>query len=137
MLLLRLGRCPTTVTPPPDINDFHIAHAHAHEGALRKTAKQMGITLVGEMHECKGCSLAKVIRMFIPSKTSNRAVKRLFRVSVDLGGKKHMKSIGGKKYLMIMRDDYFISHRSDAADTFAKFLSVLRFPFWRSCDKIR
>ena len=74
--------------------------------------------------------------MSIPSKTSNRAVQRFFRVSVDLGGEKHMKLIGGKKYLTIMRDDcsrytwmYFISHKSDAADTFAKFLSVLRFPF--------
>ena len=44
-----------------------------------------------------------------------------------------MKSIRGKKYPMIIRDDYsryiwmyFISHTSDAADTFGKFLSDLR-----------
>ena len=29
-----------------DINDFHVAHAHAHEGALKKTAKQMGVCLL-------------------------------------------------------------------------------------------
>ena len=100
---------------------------------MRKTAKQMGITPVGKMHEGKGCSLAKGIRMPIPSKTSNRVVKRLFRVFADLGGKKHVKSIAGKKYPMVIRDDYsrytwmyFVSHKSDKEDTFAKFLSDLK-----------
>ena len=124
---------PNKPDTPTDINDFHVDHVHAHEGALRKTAKQMGITLVGKMHKCKGWFLAKEIRVSIPSKTSNQAVKRLFRVSVDLGGKKQAKSIEGKKYPMIIRDDYsrytwmyFISHKCDAADTFATFLSDLR-----------
>ena len=40
---------------PVDINDFHVAHADAHEGALHKTAKQMGVTLKEKLHECKGC----------------------------------------------------------------------------------
>ena len=128
------GPMPQNADTPTNINDFLVAHAHAHDGALRKTAKQMDITLVGIMHECKGCSLAKGIRMLIPSKTSNRAVERLFRVSVDFGGKKHVKSIGGNTYPMIIKDDYsrytwmyFISHKCDAADTlFAKFLSDLR-----------
>ena len=127
------GPIPQNHDTPTDINGFHVAHAHTHEGALRRTAKQMGITLVGKMHECKGCSLAKGIRMTIPSKTSNRAVERLSRVFVDLGGKKYVKSIGGKKYPMIIRDDYsrytwmyFISYKSDAADTFAKFLTDVR-----------
>ena len=44
---------------PTGINDFHVAHAHAHEGALHKTAKKMGVNVVGKMQECKGCSLTK------------------------------------------------------------------------------
>ena len=127
------GPMPNNRDTPTDINDFHIVHAHAHKGALRKTARQMSITLVGKMNECKGCSLAKGIRMSIPSKTSDRAVKRLFRVFMDLGGKMHVKSIGGKKYPMTIINDYspytwmfFISHKSDAADTYIKFLSDLR-----------
>ena len=105
----------------------------AHEGALRKTAKQMGVTLKGELHECKGCSMAKGIRMQFPSKTHERAAKRLFRVFVDLGGKKHVASMGGNVYPMIVRDDfschawmYFVSHRYDAASAFEKFLADLR-----------
>ena len=92
------------------------------EGALRKTAKQIGVTIKEELHECKGCSIAKGIRMPTPSKTHGRAAKRLFRVFVDLGGKKHVASTGGDKYPMIVRDDfshhawmYFGSHKYDAA----------------------
>ena len=118
---------------PVDINDFHVAHAHAHEKALRKTAKQMGVTLEEKLHEYKGCSLANGIRMSIPSKTHCREDKRHSRVFVNLGGKKHVTSMGGNKYPMIIRDDfsryawlYFISHKSDAAETFKQFLADLR-----------
>ena len=80
------GPEPSNRGTPVDINAFHAAHAHAHEGALRKAAKQMGVPLKGEQHECKGCSMAKGIKMPIPSKTHGREVKRLFRVFVDLEG---------------------------------------------------
>ena len=68
--------------------------------------------------------------MSIPSKTSNREVEMHFCVFVDLGVKKHVRAIGGMKCPMVIRDDYsrytqmyFISHKYDAADTFAKFLT--------------
>ena len=60
------GLSPSNRDTPVDINAFHVAHVHAHEGVLRKTAKQMGVTREGKLHECKGCSLAKGIRMSIP-----------------------------------------------------------------------
>ena len=127
------GPEPSNLGTPVDINAFHAAHAHADEGALRKTAKKMGVTLKEELHECKGCSMAKGIKMPIPSKTHGRAVKRLLRVFVDPGGKKHVTSMGGNKYPMIVRDDfsrhawmYFVSHKHDAASAFEKFLADLR-----------
>ena len=70
--------------------------------------------------------------MPIPSKTQGRAAKRLFRVFVDLGGKKHVASMGGNKYPVIVRDDfsrhawmYFVTHKYDAASAFEKFLADL------------
>ena len=127
------GPEPSNRGTPVDINAFYAAHAHAHEGALRKTAKQMGVTLKEELHERKGCSLAKGIRMPIPSKRHERAVKRPFGVFVDLGGKKHVTSIGDNKYPMIVREEfsrhawmYFGSHKYDAAIAFQKFLADLR-----------
>ena len=93
----------------------------------------MGVNLEGEMHECKGCSMPKGLRMSIPKETDIRAVKRLSRVFVDLGGKRRVAYVGRNKYPMIVRDDfsryawvYFISHKSDAAEAFEKFLADLR-----------
>ena len=127
------GLGPSNRDTPVDINTFHAAHAHAHEGVLRKTTKQMGVALKGELRECKSCSMAKSTRMPILSKTHGRAPNRLFRVFVDLGGKKHVASMGGNKYPMIVRDDlsrhawiYFVSHKYDAASAFDKFLADLR-----------
>ena len=49
------GPMPSNRDIPTATNDFHVAHAYAQEGALRKTAKQIGVTLVEKTHECKGC----------------------------------------------------------------------------------
>ena len=57
------GPEPSNRDTPVDINAFHATHAHAHEGALRKTAKQMDVTLKGELYESKGCSMAKGISL--------------------------------------------------------------------------
>ena len=93
---------------------------------LHKTANEMGVTLEGKLHdECRGCSMAKGIRMSIPSKTNSREDKRLSRVFVDFGGKKHVTSVGGNTCSMIVRNDfspyawpYFVSSTSDATEAF-------------------
>ena len=89
-----------------DINDFHCAHAHVHEDLLRKTAKQLGVQLTGELQPCRGCSEAKGLRRPIPRSTHTRAAKSASRVFVDLSGPKPVKSQGGKWYTMIVEDDY-------------------------------
>lgn len=42
-----------------NINHFHDAHAHGHEGALGKMAYLMSTTLERELNECKGYPTAK------------------------------------------------------------------------------
>ena len=117
------GPTPGNRDTPVDINDFHVAHAHAYEGALRKTAKQMDVTLEGKPHECKG--LPKGMCMSIPTKANSREDKGLSRVFADLGGKTHVTSVVGNSYPMILRVYfscyawlYFISHKSDATEAF-------------------
>ena len=49
------GPMPNNRDTPTDINDFTSPMPiHAHKIAMSKTAKQMGVTLVGKMQECKG-----------------------------------------------------------------------------------
>ena len=122
-----------TPNPPPDINILHCTFGHAHEGLLKKTATQQGIAYSGELHECRGCSMAKGLRKPIARSTHTRADKRLQRVFVDLSGPMAVKSIGGKRYTLIVRDDctrfnrvYFLRHKSDAASAFESFLAEVR-----------
>ncbi|CAB1110128.1 unnamed protein product [Ectocarpus sp. CCAP 1310/34] len=69
----------------------------------------------------------------VQKSTSTRAVKKLFRVYLDLGGKMKTRSIGGNWYTLIIRDDFsrwtrvfFLKHKSDAAVGFEKFLADYR-----------
>ena len=119
--------------PTTDINILHCTFGHAHEGLLKKTATQQGIAYSGELHECRGCSMAKGLRKPIARSTQTRADKRLQRVFVDLSGPTAVKSIGGKRYTLIVRDDctrfnrvYFLRHKSDAASAFESFLAEVR-----------
>ena len=104
------GPMPNNRDTPPEINNVRVAYAHVHEGALHKTAKQISVSLVKKMHEFKDCPLAKRVEMSHPSKTSNRALKRRFRIFVDFEDKKHVKSLGGKEYPMIIRDATRVTH---------------------------
>ena len=51
-------RARSTPSTAADINEFHCSHGHMHEGLLRKTAKQVGVKLQGQLVPCQGCSEA-------------------------------------------------------------------------------
>ena len=45
---------PPNIDTKVDINEFHCSFGHAHKELLLETAKQRGVALTGELHECKG-----------------------------------------------------------------------------------
>ena len=49
-------------TSPSDINTFHCTYGHTDEVLPRKTAEQQEVNLNRELHECRGCSMAKGLR---------------------------------------------------------------------------
>ena len=120
-------------TIPTGINILHRTFGHTHEVLLKKTATQQGIAYSGELHECRGCSMAKGLRKPIARSTHTRAAKKPQRVFVDLGGPMTVKSIGGNRYTLIVRSDYtrftrvyFLRHKSDVASAFESFLAEVR-----------
>ena len=124
------AKAPTT---PIDINILHCTFGDIHEALLKKTAAQQGIAYSGELHECRGCSMAKGLRKPIARSTHTRPAKKLQRVFVDLSGPMAVQSIGRKRYTLIVRDDctrftrvYFLRHKSDAASAFESFLAEVR-----------
>ena len=74
--------------------------------------------------------MAKGLHRGSKQSTHTRAGKKLGRVLVDLSGSRVVRSHGGKRYTLIVRDDfsrytwvYFMRHKSDAPETFKQFLS--------------
>lgn len=98
------------------------------------TAKQQGVQLTeGPLLPCLGCSMSKGQVKPIMKSTSARAVKKLFRIFLDLGGRMKFRSIGGNYYTLVIVDDCsrwlsvsFLKHKSDAAEKFEKLLADRR-----------
>ena len=67
------GPVPNNRGTPIDINVFNAAHGHDHDGAQRKTATEMGITLKGRLHKCKYDSMVKDITITFLSKVHDQA----------------------------------------------------------------
>ena len=61
-------KAPTT---PTDINIPHCTFGHTHEVLLKK--EQQGVNPSGELHECRGCSMAKGLRKPIARSTHTGA----------------------------------------------------------------
>ena len=124
------AKAPTT---PTDINILHCMFGHTHEVLLKKTVSQKGIAYSGDLHECRGYSMAKGLRKPIARSTHTRAAKKLQRIFADLSGPMTVQSIGGKRFTLIVRNDYtrstrvyFLRHESDAASAFELFLAEVR-----------
>ena len=60
-----------TPTTPTDINILHCTFGHTHEVLLKK--EQQGVNPSGELHECRGCSMAKGLRKPIARSTHTGA----------------------------------------------------------------
>ena len=87
------AKAPTT---PTDINTFHCTYGHTHEVLLKKTTKQHGVNLSGELHECRRCSMAKGLWKPNARSTHTIADKKLQGVFVDLSGEDDRTKFRGK-----------------------------------------
>ncbi|CAB1103275.1 unnamed protein product [Ectocarpus sp. CCAP 1310/34] len=69
--------CAVAVPPanPTDLNEYHLAHGHAHETMLGITAEQQGVQLAdGPLLPCRGCSMSKGQVKPVQKSTSTRAL---------------------------------------------------------------
>ena len=71
-----------------------------------ETAKQRGVTLTGELQECDGCSMTKGRRKSIAKTTKSHADKRGGRVFFDACMPKNVRSMGGKEYMFLVKDEF-------------------------------
>lgn len=118
------------IPPPVDISHFCRYYAHGYAAAFVETAKQIGVSLTGELRACARCSIAKGKRSPVPKIASFRSVHPLPRVFVDLSERRPVQSVGGCSYLMIIKYEFsrygWITScrtKSDAAGVFQFFLA--------------
>ncbi|CAN0221529.1 unnamed protein product, partial [Discosporangium mesarthrocarpum] len=57
-------------------------------------------------HGLRHCTNSLLVRVPIPSRSTNRAVSKLGRLFMDLSGKKAVPSLGGSWYNAVIRDDF-------------------------------
>ena len=97
---------PPNMDTEVDINEFHCYFGHGHKELLLETAKQRGITLTGDLQEGEGCSMAKGRRKPTAKTTKNRADKCGGRFFLDVYGPKSIRSMVGKEYMLLVKDDF-------------------------------
>ena len=121
-----------TPSTAADINDFRYSHDHMHEDLLRKTAKQIGVKLQGQLVPCQRCSEVEGIRKPVHLVIHTRTVKPAERCFVDLGRPKSVQSPETKEYMMIARDDFsrftrvvFLRTKHVTAMYFPKYLAEI------------
>ena len=128
------GGKPSNFNMDVDINDFHCSFGHVHERILRGRAKQRNANLTGTLRECQGCPIAKGRAKPISKTTGTRAVKPGDRFLLDACGEESVQSVGGKKYLLMIRDDlirfnaaYFMRSKNEVSRYFRQYLADYRF----------
>ena len=119
--------------PAVDINVHHCIHGHVKEFLLRETARSLGVELIYELRLCTGRSTARSTVRVLLSVRNHAQRSSWEECFVDLSGPKNTHSLLGKKYVMIVKDDftryswvYFFKVKSHAADAFKKFLADVR-----------
>ena len=97
---------PPNIDTEVDMNDFYCSFGRVREERLLETAKQHGVTLTGELQECEeGCPTAKKRRKPVAKTTKSRADWRGGRVFLVFCGPKSVRSMGGKEYMLLVKDD--------------------------------
>ena len=97
---------PSNVDTEVDIKKLHCFFRHVHEELLLETAKQRGITLTGELQGCEECLMANGRRKSISKTTKSRVDKCGGRVFLDVSGPKSVRSMRGKEYMLLVKDNF-------------------------------
>ena len=121
------------VAAQADVNLWHSRLGHVCDKVLEKMTNEdvvKGVN-VGKMVErdfCEGCARGKIHRTTPKGTGDTKTTRRLELVHSDVCGPMHVKSMGGKCYVMTLTDDYtriarvyFLTHKSEALDSFKDF----------------
>ena len=124
------GVKPANFNIDDDITDFHYSFGHVHEGLMREPAKQKNVNLISTLQECQWDAIAKGCAKPISTLTGTRAAKLGGRDLLDFCGENSVQTIGGRKYMLIIRDGFtrfiavcFIRSEDEVSIYFKRYLA--------------
>ncbi|GKF12727.1 retrovirus-related pol polyprotein from transposon TNT 1-94, partial [Tanacetum coccineum] len=84
-------------------------------------------------HLCSACAMGKSKKHSHKPKANDTNQEKLFLLHMDLCGPMHVQSVNGKKYILVIVDDYsrftwvkFLASKVEAPDFIIKFLKMIQ-----------
>ncbi|GJW39937.1 retrovirus-related pol polyprotein from transposon TNT 1-94 [Tanacetum coccineum] len=117
---------------------WHRRLSHLNFGAINHLAKNGLVRILPKLkfekdHLCSACAMGKSKKQSHKPKYENTNQEKLYLLHMDLCGPMRVASINGKKYILIIVDDYsrftwvnFIASKDEAPDFIIKFLKMIQ-----------
>nr|GEW76807.1 retrovirus-related Pol polyprotein from transposon TNT 1-94 [Tanacetum cinerariifolium] len=117
---------------------WHLRLSHLNFGAINHLAKNGLVRCLPKLkfekdHLCSACSMGKSKKQSHKPKSIDTNQEKLYLMHMDLCGPMRVASINGKKYILVIMDDYsrftwvkFLASKDEALDFIIKFLKMIQ-----------
>nr|GEV72250.1 retrovirus-related Pol polyprotein from transposon TNT 1-94 [Tanacetum cinerariifolium] len=117
---------------------WHHHLSHLNFGAINHLARQGLVRGLPNLkfekdHLCSACAMGKSKKKSHKPKSKDTNQEKLYLLHMDLCGPMHVESVNGKKYILVIVDDYsrftwvkFLRSKDEAPDFIIKFLKMIQ-----------
>nr|GEY69701.1 retrovirus-related Pol polyprotein from transposon TNT 1-94 [Tanacetum cinerariifolium] len=117
---------------------WHRRLSHLNFGAINHLARQGLVRGLLKLrfkkdHLCSACAMGKSKKKSHKPKSKDTNPEKLYLLHMDLCGPMHVESVNGKKYILVIVDDYsrftwvkFLRSKDEAPDFIIKFLKMIQ-----------
>nr|GEX64042.1 retrovirus-related Pol polyprotein from transposon TNT 1-94 [Tanacetum cinerariifolium] len=117
---------------------WHRCLSHLNFGAINHLARQGLVRGLPKLifekdHLCLACAMGKSTKKSHKPKTKDTNKEKLYLLHMDLCGPMRVESVNGKKYILVIVDDYsrftwvkFLRSKDEAPDCIIKFLKMIQ-----------
>nr|GFA50738.1 retrovirus-related Pol polyprotein from transposon TNT 1-94 [Tanacetum cinerariifolium] len=117
---------------------WHRRLSHLNFGAINHLARQGLVRGLSKLkfkkdHLCSACAMGKSTRKTHKPKSEDINQEKLYLLHMDLCGPMRVKSVNGKKYILVIVDDYsrftwvkFLRSKDETPDFIIKFLKMIQ-----------
>nr|GFB23432.1 retrovirus-related Pol polyprotein from transposon TNT 1-94 [Tanacetum cinerariifolium]GFB23449.1 retrovirus-related Pol polyprotein from transposon TNT 1-94 [Tanacetum cinerariifolium] len=117
---------------------WHRRLSHLNFGVINHLARQGLVRGLPKLkfkkdHLCLACAMGKSTKKFYKPKSKDTNQEKLYLLRMDLCGPMRVESVNGKKYILVIVDDYsrftwvkFLRSKDEALDFIIKFLKMIQ-----------